>query len=417
MAMTSMQSSLNKRHKPDIGMNSGAPPDGSMAPGHGPMPPQQRYQQHSYSGGPPPMQQSGYMGWQAGQYGGHPPPPHSWQGGQHPSQMYSQRGGPPMTPERGGNWNNFRGPPPHQPPQPGGKSQPRRNMKQNGKSNKSAGPDNGQMPQQQYGGWQGGNPNPQWGHQPQWGGPQVPWQGGPPPQMHQPPGYGSQNGWQGSSGTPPRRGPNGPRASPDVMGNGMMGPRSYPPPNGGCQPVGLDGGPDNNSDMYGSSRGMGMDDDASNSTGKHDRDKGRGSYKCGRCGVPKKGHVCPYQPKIKRRQGDPLPTMKGAAIQVEMDEFMTLRRLNIKIQGYPESYATDPNDTPDMVGAERAPPMTVGSKGTPSRSGILSLSDPGQPGQLGSLGDQPRASPIQSPLRRSPINDVPMMAEIASARS
>ena len=27
----------------------------------------------------------------------------------------------------------------------------------------------------------------------------------------------------------------------------------------------------------------------------------RGSYKCGRCGEPIKGHVCPYQPKVKRR--------------------------------------------------------------------------------------------------------------------
>mmetsp|Transcript_173 Transcript_173/g.442 ORF Transcript_173/g.442 Transcript_173/m.442 type:complete len:173 (-) Transcript_173:164-682(-) len=33
--------------------------------------------------------------------------------------------------------------------------------------------------------------------------------------------------------------------------------------------------------------------------------------------------------------------MRSAAVQVEMDEFMTLRRLNIKIQGLPESYATE----------------------------------------------------------------------------
>ena len=38
------------------------------------------------------------------------------------------------------------------------------------------------------------------------------------------------------------------------------------------------------------------------------------------CGVPKKGHVCPYQPKLTRRPGEPLPEMRGAAIQVEMDE-------------------------------------------------------------------------------------------------
>jgi hypothetical protein len=39
-----------------------------------------------------------------------------------------------------------------------------------------------------------------------------------------------------------------------------------------------------------------------------------------KCGVPKKGHVCPYQPKLTRRPGEPLPEMRSAAIQVEMDE-------------------------------------------------------------------------------------------------
>jgi hypothetical protein len=41
------------------------------------------------------------------------------------------------------------------------------------------------------------------------------------------------------------------------------------------------------------------------------------------CGVPKKGHVCPYQPKLTRRPGEPLPEMRSAAIQVEMDEVST----------------------------------------------------------------------------------------------
>jgi hypothetical protein len=38
------------------------------------------------------------------------------------------------------------------------------------------------------------------------------------------------------------------------------------------------------------------------------------------CGVPKKGHVCPYQPKLKRRPDEPPPETRNAAIQVEMDE-------------------------------------------------------------------------------------------------
>jgi hypothetical protein len=67
--------------------------------------------------------------------------------------------------------------------------------------------------------------------------------------------------------------------------------------------------------------GMMMDDDMEgSSTGESTRDKGRGSYKCGRCGVPKKGHVCPYQPKLKRRPDEPTPDTRNAAIQVEMDE-------------------------------------------------------------------------------------------------
>lgn len=38
------------------------------------------------------------------------------------------------------------------------------------------------------------------------------------------------------------------------------------------------------------------------------------------CGAPKKGHVCPYQPKLKRRPEEPPPVLRNAAVQVEMDE-------------------------------------------------------------------------------------------------
>jgi len=81
-------------------------------------------------------------------------------------------------------------------------------------------------------------------------------------------------------------------------------------------------------------------------------DKGRGSYKCGKCGVPKKGHVCPYQPKFNRRPDEPPPEMKSASTQVEMDEFLVLRRLNLEIQGLPESYTSEPMGN---VGAEPHP--------------------------------------------------------------
>ena len=78
-----------------------------------------------------------------------------------------------------------------------------------------------------------------------------------------------------------------------------------------CQTTGTD-----NPDLD----GLFQSDDASQSGGNGAKDKGRGSYKCGRCGAPKKGHVCPYQPKLSRRVGEPLPEMRSAAIQVEMDE-------------------------------------------------------------------------------------------------
>lgn len=63
--------------------------------------------------------------------------------------------------------------------------------------------------------------------------------------------------------------------------------------------------------------------------------------------------MCPYQPKLKRRPDQPPPQTRHAAVQVEMDEFMTLRRLNIRIQGFPESYASEPYMmAEDMVAGE-----------------------------------------------------------------
>jgi hypothetical protein len=70
---------------------------------------------------------------------------------------------------------------------------------------------------------------------------------------------------------------------------------------------------------------------------------------------------------LTRRPGEPLPEMRSAAIQVEMDEFMTLRRLNLRIQGFPESYASEPYEDDTMVvgephphSAPSGPPMMTG---------------------------------------------------------
>jgi hypothetical protein len=90
--------------------------------------------------------------------------------------------------------------------------------------------------------------------------------------------------------------------------------------------------------------------------------------------------------------------MRSAAIQVEMDEFMTLRRLNLRIQGFPESYANEPYGD-DMVGGEPSsavhhhhpgghhhPPMTTVSHTTMMTDAM----DPAG----GVLGSPIRSSPM-----------------------
>ena len=60
--------------------------------------------------------------------------------------------------------------------------------------------------------------------------------------------------------------------------------------------------------------------------------------------------------------------MKNASTQVEMDEFLVLRRLNLEIQGFPESYISDPDELADMCGAEPHPPPPV-AVGMPQHHG------------------------------------------------
>jgi len=101
------------------------------------------------------------------------------------------------------------------------------------------------------------------------------------------------------------------------------------------------------------------------------KDKGRGSYKCGKCGVPKKGHICPYQPKVQRHPEDPPPEMCTASTQVEMDEFLVLRRLNLEIQGFPDSYT---NESPvNAVGAESKAAVLSPSQTSQSSHSVSSL--------------------------------------------
>ena len=117
------------------------------------------------------------------------------------------------------------------------------------------------------------------------------------------------------------------------------------------------------------------------------------------CGVPKKGHVCPYQPKVTRKIGEPLPEMRSAAIQVEMDEFMTLRRLNLKIQGFPESYASEPHGE-DMVVGEPYPHSSMSPLAQQQEHGdMMNGTDNGPPPTLPPPGHDPVASALpEDPL-------------------
>lgn len=90
-----------------------------------------------------------------------------------------------------------------------------------------------------------------------------------------------------------------------------------------------------------------------------------------------------------------------------MDEFMTLRRLNIRIQGFPESYATEPYMmAEDIVGGE---PRHV------TNDSMIGSVPPGPPGVNGSVN----AIPHESKLDEETMNDAEPTKneERASARS
>mmetsp|Transcript_7296 Transcript_7296/g.17789 ORF Transcript_7296/g.17789 Transcript_7296/m.17789 type:complete len:422 (+) Transcript_7296:124-1389(+) len=358
----------NKRMKGDGGSIGGGPPPPDGYYGQHP-PSTGRYPPYGGPGGPP--MGSGYSMWQQGH-----PPPHSWgRGSSGPppphGSMYQQRGGPPMGQDRsnyGGSYSRGHPPPMSGPPGPGGvrrggKPPGPGGLHRGGKppgppassrpTSKGSGPDgppagvpptDGNAPPPQSG-YQGGYYPP---HQTPYG--NSPYSSGPPAPMHHAPpqSYNNappqQNNMYGNS--PARPSQSRPRSSPEILGGGTYGQSTS---------TGTDA-PDFDNLFSPRAAGQATVDDDGNSSvntgggGPNSKEKGRGSYKCGRCGVPKKGHVCPYQPKLTRKVGEPLPEMRSAAIQVEMDEFMTLRRLNLKIQGFPESYASEPQGEDMVVG-------------------------------------------------------------------
>ena len=88
---------------------------------------------------------------------------------------------------------------------------------------------------------------------------------------------------------------------------------------------------------------------------------------------------------------------------------MTLRRLNLKIQGFPESYATEPYMEDDMVVGEPHP-LAVASASPPNgvpRGDLMTVPDSSGPP---SLGMPPQDGPgiLGSPIRSSPVTDDPI---------
>lgn len=81
-------------------------------------------------------------------------------------------------------------------------------------------------------------------------------------------------------------------------------------------------------------------------TSSASRRRNRTNYRCSKCGQPKRGHVCPYQPRVLRADGERPPDMKTVATQVEIDERLVVRHLRLEAQGLPESYGEAASTSP-----------------------------------------------------------------------
>jgi hypothetical protein len=94
-----------------------------------------------------------------------------------------------------------------------------------------------------------------------------------------------------------------------------------------------------------------------------------------------------------------------------MDEFMTVRRLNLKIQGFPESYTTEPFMDDDMVVGEPSNLLGVPPASTPGgqpRADLMTVPDSSVPAM--GLPPQDSVGMLSSPIRSSPITDDPITA-------
>lgn len=89
---------------------------------------------------------------------------------------------------------------------------------------------------------------------------------------------------------------------------------------------------------------------------------------------------------------------------------MTLRRLNLRIQGFPESYASEPYGDDMVVGEPHAhPPMTVNSTSVATHGDMMSVGGDNDPAPPLSSHDQV-VGVLSSPIRTSPMTDDPISA-------
>ena len=79
------------------------------------------------------------------------------------------------------------------------------------------------------------------------------------------------------------------------------------------------------------------------------RRRNRSNYRCSKCGQPKRGHVCPYQPRIVRAEGEHAPDTRTIGCQVEIDSRLVVRHLQLEKQGLPESYGDAPSPQRDQL--------------------------------------------------------------------
>ncbi|GLD92132.1 hypothetical protein PINS_up000665 [Pythium insidiosum] len=82
------------------------------------------------------------------------------------------------------------------------------------------------------------------------------------------------------------------------------------------------------------------------------KNRNRGNYRCSKCGEPKKGHVCPLVPTVSKCSRCGLskkactcgaPETRSIGIQVEMDEDMTTRVLDLSVQGIMDMHTGFPS--------------------------------------------------------------------------